>query len=185
MAYCSIPENITRRANEIEDFKKKLQNIQIDFFDFKIDYAKSSSLSVQSKIEIKKIIDQIDQKLFGFDEDRKGFSNFLKQKLELYTSRDYMNNNKAPGIIVEIREFQAKIQDANERLKKVLLFIEDCKQKKGHHQLINNVCKDMEVDIGNLQDFLKTCPNDIKHLLETLEEMKIGSYPDKNADYFE
>jgi len=76
MAYVSIPENITKRANEIEDFKKKLQNIQIDFFDFKIDYAKSSSLSIQSKIEIKKLIDSIDQKLFNFDEERKGFSTF-------------------------------------------------------------------------------------------------------------
>ena len=46
MAYCSIPEHITKRANEIEDFKTKLQNINIDFFDFKIDYAKSSNLSV-------------------------------------------------------------------------------------------------------------------------------------------
>ena len=60
MHYCSIPDHITNRANEIEDFKKNLQNIQIDFFDFKIDYAKSSSLSIQSKIEIKKLIDQDD-----------------------------------------------------------------------------------------------------------------------------
>ena len=96
-----------------------------------------------------------------------------------------MNNNKAPGIIIEIREFQAKIIDANERLKAVLIFIEDAKQKKGHHQLINNVCKDMEVDIGNLKDFVKSAPTDIKHLLETLSEMKMGSMPDKNADYFE
>ena len=27
MHYCSIPDNITNRANEIEDFKKNLQNI--------------------------------------------------------------------------------------------------------------------------------------------------------------
>jgi predicted transcriptional regulator len=96
-----------------------------------------------------------------------------------------MNNNKAPAIIVEIREFQAKINDANERLKAVFIFIEECKQKKGHHQLINNVCKDMEVDIGNLKDFLLTTPQDIKYMMNTLEEMKIGSMPDKNADYYE
>lgn len=96
-----------------------------------------------------------------------------------------MNNTKAPGIIIEIREFQAKINDANERLKGVFVFIEDCKQKKGHHQLINNVCKDMEVDIGNLKDFLTSTPQDIKFMIETLEEMKTGSNPDKNADYYE
>ena len=131
------------------------------------------------------MLDIIDQKLFNFDEERKNFSAYQKQTLEIYTSRDYMNNNKAPGIIIEIREFQAKIIDANERLKAVLIFIEDAKQKKGHHQLINNVCKDMEVDIGNLKDFVKSAPTDIKHLLETLSEMKMGSMPDKNADYFE
>jgi len=43
----------------------------------------------------------------------------------------------------------------------------------------------MEVDIGNLQDFLKNLPSDIKNMLETLEEERIGSTPDKNADYFE
>lgn len=105
MGYCSIPDHITKRANEIEDFKKKLSNIQIDFFDFKIDYAKSSNLSINSKVEIKKLIDQIDQKLFTFDEERKDFTNFQKQKLELYTSKDYVSSTKAPGIIVEIREF--------------------------------------------------------------------------------
>jgi len=96
-----------------------------------------------------------------------------------------MNNLKAPGIIIEIREFQAKIRDANERLKDVLIFIEECKLKKNHHQLINNVTKDMEVDIGNLKDFLMNLPSDIKNMLETLDEMKMGSMPDKNADYFE
>ena len=110
---------------------------------------------------------------------------YLKQKLELYTSRDYMNNSKAPGIIIEIREFQAKIHDAFIRLQAVLVFIEDCKQKKDHHQLINNVCKDMEVDIGNLKDFLLNIPSDIKYMLETLNEMLQGSLPDKSADYFE
>jgi len=53
-------------------------------------------------------------------------------------------------------------------LKAVLIIIEDCKQKKNHHQLINNVCKDIEVDIGNLKDFVKSAPSDIKNLLETL-----------------
>jgi len=53
------------------------------------------------------LIDQIDQKLFNFDEERKNFSEYLKQKLEIYTSRDYMNNSKAPGIVIEVREFQA------------------------------------------------------------------------------
>jgi hypothetical protein len=43
----------------------------------------------------------------------------------------------------------------------------------------------MEVDIGNLKDFLKNLPSDIKNMLETLNEMYIGSMPDKNADYFE
>jgi hypothetical protein len=114
------------------------------------------------------LIDDIDHKLFNFDEERKNFSEYLKQKLEIYTSRDYMNNSKAPGIIIEIREFQAKIKDANERLKAVNIIIEDCKQKKDHHQLINTVCKDIEVDIGNLKDFVKSAPSDIKNLLETL-----------------
>lgn len=44
--------------------------------DFKIDFAKSSNLSSESKVEIKNIINSIDSKLFGFDEERKGFSLF-------------------------------------------------------------------------------------------------------------
>ena len=43
----------------------------------------------------------------------------------------------------------------------------------------------MEVDIGNLKDFLKSIPSDIEDMLKTLDEMKTGSHPDKNADYFE
>ena len=34
-----------------------------------------------------------------------------------------MNNSKAPGIIIEIREFQAKIADAYRRLKEIELEI--------------------------------------------------------------
>ena len=51
--------------------------------------------------------------------------------------------------------------------------------------MINNICKDVEVDIGNLNDFVNSAPDDIHHLLQTLAEMKTGSKPDKNADYFE
>jgi hypothetical protein len=155
----------------------------MDFFDFKIDFAKSSNLSSDSKVELKKLIDQIDSKLFNFDEERKSFSLYQKQKLELNTSKEFLNHSKAPGIIVEIREFQAKIHDANERLKDLELVISSCKLKKGHHQKINDVTKDMEVDIMNLRDFLKNTPNDIHYMLATHEEMKLGSV-DKNADYF-
>lgn len=44
--------------------------------------------------------------------------------------------------------------------------------------------KDLELDIGNLKDFLNTLPNEIQHMMASLEEMRVGSEPDETADYF-
>lgn len=41
----------------------------------------------------------------------------------------------------------------------------------------------MEIDIGNLKDFINNTPNDIRYMLETHEQMRLGSL-DKNADYW-
>jgi hypothetical protein len=41
MGECLIPDNITKRANEIDMFKEKINRITYDFFDFKIEYAKN------------------------------------------------------------------------------------------------------------------------------------------------
>ena len=76
MGECQIPENITRRANEIDTFKEKLIRISTDFFDFKIDYAESSNLSADTKVEIKKLIDEIDKMIYGFDQEKKEFFEF-------------------------------------------------------------------------------------------------------------
>jgi hypothetical protein len=84
-----------------------------------------------------------------------------------------------------VREFKARIIDAQERLKELDLYIKECKDKKGHYQKINSLNKDLELDIGNLKDFLTTLPTEIQHMLASLEEMKLGSDPDNTADYFE
>jgi uncharacterized coiled-coil DUF342 family protein len=76
MGECLIPENITKRANEIDTFKEKINRITYDFFDFKIEYAKSSRLSTEMKKSLKVLIDEIDRRIYGFDEEKKEFIEF-------------------------------------------------------------------------------------------------------------
>lgn len=111
MGECQIPENITRRANEIDLFKEKINRIQYDFFDFKIEYAKSSRLSTEMKKSLKVLIDEIDRRIYGFDEEKKEFIEFQKNRLENYTTKDFLSLDNPP-IIIEIREFKARIKDA-------------------------------------------------------------------------
>ena len=58
-------------------------------------------------------------------------------------------------------ELQRMLADAEERLKELDLYIKECKDKKGHYQKINSLNKDLELDIGNLKDFLTTLPTEI------------------------
>ena len=184
MGECLIPDNITKRANEIDTFKEKINRITYDFFDFKIEYAKNSRLSTEMKKSLKVLIDEIDKRIFGFEEEKKEFIEFQKNRLEAYTQKDFLSLDNPP-IIIEIREFKARIKDAKERLEELEAFIDECVSKKEAYQVINTLNKDIDLDLHNLREFFNSLPGEIKHMLQTLDEMATGAEPNEGADYFE
>jgi hypothetical protein len=103
------------RENEIDQFREKLERIEEDFKDFQKadeDFEGTSD----SEAEIKKLIKVIEGKLKGFEEEKRDFNKFQQNKLNRYTRPDFESFDNAP-IIVEVREFKAKIADAFARLK--------------------------------------------------------------------
>jgi len=134
------------------------------------------------KAEIKKHIDQIDKKMYGFENEKRDFFQFQKQKLELYQQKDFLALENT-GIIVEVREFKARIEDANNRLFELDDYLKMCGIKKDCYQKINTLNKDLDIDMTNLKDFFSTLPTEIEQMLLTLKEMKNGSEPDESADY--
>lgn len=103
------------RENEIDQFREKLERIEEDFKDLQQadeDFEGTSD----SEAEIKKLIKVIEGKLKGFEEEKRDFNKFQQNKLNRYTRPDFESFDNAP-IIVEVREFKAKIADAFARLK--------------------------------------------------------------------
>jgi len=117
MGECELPVNIALRANEIDQFREKLERINDDFLDLKQADEDFDGTS-ESEGDIKQLIITIEEKLIGFENEKKDFNKYQKSRLNRYGQEDFLSYENAP-IIVEVREFKAKIADAIQRLKEL------------------------------------------------------------------
>jgi len=153
MGECQLPVNIALRENEIDQFREKLERIEEDFKDLQQadeDFEGTSD----SEAEIKKLIKVIEGKLKGFEEEKRDFNKFQQNKLNRYTRPDFESFDNAP-IIVEVREFKAKIADAFARLKD-LVDLTNQLNNKLIVQDIENASKLLDIKNQKLRERLVT-----------------------------
>jgi DNA repair exonuclease SbcCD ATPase subunit len=127
MSDCQIPVNIKMRANEIDQLRERLENINEEFKELKAadDAYEGTSESEQ---EIKALIEKIDRKLKAFDTEKIQHQQYQKQKLEAYTEKDIFSIDNA-NIVREVRNFKEKIVDTNRRLKELDEIMRDLNNK--------------------------------------------------------
>jgi len=70
MSDCQIPCNIKMRANEIEQFVERLDGIQAEFKDLR-QADEDYDGTADSEKEIKLLIEKIDRKLKGFEQEKR------------------------------------------------------------------------------------------------------------------
>lgn len=75
-------------------------------------------MNPESEAEIRKLVLDIDAKIYDFDQERDAFSNMQTEVLEKYTQKDFVSLDNAP-IIAEVREHKKTIDDAIARLKEL------------------------------------------------------------------
>ena len=77
MAECEIPVNISMRANEIDQYREKLERIVEDFKDLKQADEDFDGTS-ESESEIKVLIEKIETSISGFENEKQEFLRFHK-----------------------------------------------------------------------------------------------------------
>ena len=75
--------------------------------------------------------------------------------------------------------------DLEQRIKDLEDLLNKNQLKKGLENQIKDVANALKDDFNSLKDVLKKLPERIQQLLNTLNEMKLGSGPDESADYWE
>ena len=116
MGECELPVNIGMRRHELEGFSERLDRINDDFRDLRQaddDFVGESG----AEQEIKKQIGKIERTLRDFEQEGKDLYKYQVNPLEKYGQKDFVNFTITFKIIIQVREFKAKIYDTNERLK--------------------------------------------------------------------
>lgn len=65
----------------------------------------------------------------GFESERKDMFKYQTNPLEKYGPKDFTNFNVTPKIIIQVREFKAKVHDTNLRLKELEELMADLNAK--------------------------------------------------------
>lgn len=114
MGDCEIPVNISVRRNEVQAYLERLDRIKMDFRDMKQgddDYEGEAG----SEREIKALIKEIEQKIRGYDSVGRDLSKYQNQKLDMYSEKEFLGYNIA-HIVIEVREFKARVYDEMQKL---------------------------------------------------------------------
>ena len=161
MDECEIPYTISLRGDEVDKFCVKLDRITKDFQELKQnDYEECHS---DTKASIRKLTEQMIQKLSGFEDDKIDFIQFQKGTLEEYTNKNFLDIKNAP-IIAEVREHKLKIYDSNWRLGELEDFLRQAKAQKLSLLKIDTSNKALGANIQNLGQLINQIPLEIDQL---------------------
>lgn len=166
---CQIPVNRQMRANEIDQFSERLDQILDEFDDLKQADADFEGTS-ESEKEIKALISVIDKKLKGFVNERKDHQKYQNSPLEAYTEEDIFSDKKQPTIIKQIRDFKAKIKDTSDRLKELDELMRDLNNKLISQDMAN-AANLLGSKAKALRDRLKQAESELKKIADTGEKM--------------
>ena len=166
---CQIPVNRQMRANEIDQFSERLNQILDEFDDLK-QADQDFDGSTESEREIKALIEKIDRKLNGFKQERKDHLKYQSNKLDAYTEADIFNENKQYVIIKEIRVFKEKIEDTNNRLKELDDLMRELNTKLIQQDMAN-ATKLLGAKAAKLRERLRIAEGELKKIGKCGEEM--------------
>jgi len=176
MSDCQIPVNIKMRANEIDQLRERLDNINDEFKELRAADDAYEGTSDSEQV-IKALIEKIDRKLKAFDTEKIQHQQYQKQKLEAYTEKDIFSADNA-NIVREVRNFKEKVADTHRRLKELDEIMRDLNNKL--------IAQDME----NAAKLLKQKADQLRKRLDTakveLEKIsKCGEDMDGNTSHNE
>lgn len=168
MSDCQIPVNIKMRANEIDQFRERLDYINDEFKELKAadDAYEGTSDSEQ---EIKALIEKIDRKLKSFETEKTQHMQYQKKTLEAYREKDIFGADNA-NIVREVRNFKEKIADTNRRLKELDDFLRELNNKL-IAQDMENAAKLLGHKSKNLRDRLETAKSELGKISNCGKEM--------------
>lgn len=168
MSDCQIPVNIRMRANEIDQLRERLDNINEEFKELKAadDAYEGTSESEQ---DIKTLIEKIDRKLKAFDTEKIQHQQFQKKNLEAYTEKDIFGPDNAK-IVTEVRNFKEKIADTNRRLKELDDIMRELNNKL-ISQDMENAAKLLGQKADNLRKRLEVAKGELEKIGECGEQM--------------
>ena len=182
MGECEIPVNIAMRANEIDQYREKLDRINEDFKDLKQADEDFDGTS-ESEAEIKTLIAQIDKSIKGFEAEKQEFNRYHKSKFARYSKPDFLSYDNAP-IIVEVRELKTKISDAYARLKDLDDLTNDLNSKL-IVQDIENATKLLEVKNHKLRERLEIAQKELGKINKCGDEMDGNCSRNEEEEFIE
>mmetsp|Transcript_21886 Transcript_21886/g.33964 ORF Transcript_21886/g.33964 Transcript_21886/m.33964 type:complete len:673 (-) Transcript_21886:559-2577(-) len=112
---CEIPVNIQLRRNEVDQFCDHLERMKVEFKDLKQADSEFEGTS-NSEQKIGDAIKKAEAIIKGFEQEKRDHTRFQEGTLERYQPKDFVTHPKVIDIIVQIREFKARIKDSNARL---------------------------------------------------------------------
>lgn len=135
-----IPVTIQFRKAQLDQFSERLEIVKEDFRDLKqTDQEYEGSVDTEQRITHH--VKEIEKALKGFEQERKDHAKFYSATLERFDSRDFHNLKTAPKIMREIREYQTRLRDSDDRLTEM---------KKTMDKLNNELIKQDIVNATNL-----------------------------------
>lgn len=179
MAECCIPVNIQVRRNEIKALMLRLTTIKNEFKDLK--QAEQNSGGGADSQEITELIAKIAEVLSGHGHEGQKLEDFQNQRLEKYSSLDFLSLDNQP-IIVEVREFKAQIQDLNARLKDLEAMLSELNSKL-ILQDMDNATVLINKKANKLRERLTAAQEALKKIQECGEEMD-GNTTEAEEDEF-
>jgi uncharacterized coiled-coil DUF342 family protein len=181
MGECELPVNIGMRRAELEGFSERLDRINDDFRDLRQaddDFVGDSA----SEQEIKRSISKIERSLRDFEQEGKDLYKYQVNPLEKYGQKDFVNFTITVKIIIQVREFKAKIYDTNERLKDLEALLQQLNAAL-IQQDMENATKLLRKKANKLRERLTSAKRDLRKISDCGGEME-GNTTHNEEDEF-
>jgi len=181
MGECELPVNIGMRRHELEGFSERLDRINDDFRDLRQaddDFVGDSA----SEQEIKKQIAKIERTLRDFEQEGKDLYKYQVNPLEKYGQKDFVNFTITPKIIVQVREFKAKIYETDQRLKELEALLQQLNAAL-IQQDMENATKLLRRKANKLRERLTAAKTDLRRISDCGNEME-GNTTHNEEDEF-
>lgn len=189
---CGIPISIGKRLDDMAQFDDALNNVIEQFEQLKgndvddDDDLDDEFINPETEAEIRKLVVQIDKKIYGFQVEQKELMQTHSEHLcGDFNEDDHKNHAVNHQLIHDIRAHKHQIQDAIKRLSDLDNEVKDAILRKESYEQINDHIDTCNANFCALIEMNNSLPKEIKDALAILQEMLNGTVPDSNADYYD